>query len=438
MVTPAVLVIDDDLEVAESLARTLRDLGYPAYVETDPLLTEAALERHPDVQLALVDLRMERRNGLEVLLGIRLRRPGVGVILVTVINDLEHVIQALKGGAWNYLIKPVPVERLAQAVRSWFGSPQRLPPLDPDFSRFVTGAPQFGETFRRVRSWAGQDVPLLIQGETGTGKEIIAEIVHSLSPRCARPFIGVNVAGLAQSLFESELFGHRQGAFTGAGTDHHGWIGAAGDGTLFLDEIGEINSDQQAKLLRMLQNRTYSRVGEATSRPLTCRLVFATSRDLRQEVAAGRFRSELLYRLSSCTIELPPLRERPGDIEVLACHFVRKYASQYGRPIEGIHADAMTLLREHPFPGNVRELENMLSGAILIECTPLVRPDSLPRYLRPVKTPPHGLEALRHEAILKALAECAGNQTQAAEKLGISRVTLNRLLKQHRDKTSSA
>jgi DNA-binding NtrC family response regulator len=430
-----VLVVDDDRGVAEEHARLLRSIGCRADIETVPENVEPRLARDPAIELLLLDLRMPGMSGLDLLRRLRVRRPDLGVVMATVVNDVEPAVQAIKSGAYNYLLKPLTAEPLARVLESYVSN--RPAPLvdDPRFRGFVTRDPAFKEIFRRLAAFAAQDIPVLVEGETGSGKELAAQLVHALSPRGGEGFLAVNVAALQPTLFESELFGHVRGAFTGATRDRAGRFEEAGSGTLFLDEIGELDLDAQRKLLRVLQTRAYARVGETAERPLGARLVFATNRDLRREIAAGRFREDLYYRVSGYAVALPPLRERPGDVELLAGYFLKKYASQFGRAVEALSPEAARALAAYDFPGNVRELESVISSALLLEPGREIGMNSLPKHLAgPVPEEAGGLERARFEAVRKALAEHDGNQTRAAAQLKIARQTLNVLLKNYKER----
>jgi DNA-binding NtrC family response regulator len=429
---PTVLVVDDDREVAESHARMLQGFGCTSLIESVPEKVEPRLSLPEPVDLVLLDIQMPGLNGLDLLQRLRVRRPDIGVIMATVLNDLELAVKAIKNGAYNYLLKPIQPGKLQRVVESYFSNqPSRLDE-DACFRPFVTSFPGFQEIFHRVKSFAQSDVHVLVSGETGTGKELIAQIIHSLSPRRDQGFRVVNLAALSPTLFESELFGHVRGSFTGATGDRAGHLEEAGRGTLLLDEIGELSPDHQTKLLRVLQNRTFSRVGESIERPLDARLVLATNADLRRLMKTGRIREDLYYRVSSHSVELPPLRERRSDIELLARYFLKKYATQFDRPVRDIADDALGVLARYPFPGNVRELEGIISAAVLLEQTPTVQAVSLPRHCRISDDEASDLEKARYRTIVGVLAECAGNQTRAAAKLGIARQTLNQLLKDYR------
>ncbi len=427
-----VLVVDDDPQVAEDHAGILRAIGYPASTQTVPENVEPQLHRNPDIDLVLLDIRMPGMNGIELLHRIKLRRPDVGVVMATVLNDVEHAVKAIKGGAYNYLLKPLRKDQVERVLGSYFSNQPESVIQDARFRPFITGCDAFKEIFRRLKAFAEADVPVLVLGETGTGKEVVAQLIHALSRRGESRFLPVSVAALPESLFESELFGHARGSFTGAAQDRAGYFEEAGEGTLFLDEIGELALEQQSKLLRILQSKTFSRVGETEIRETRARLVLATNRDLAKEVREGRFREDLYYRIANYCVVLPPLRERGDDVVLLARYFVQKYASQFGREIEGLSPEALDRLRRHPFPGNVRELEGVISAAVLLEQSRQVQAASLPETL-PGGDDESPLERSRCRTILKVLAECQGNQTRAAEKLGIARQTLNYLLKKYRE-----
>jgi len=429
-----VLVVDDDQQVAEDHARILRGIGYNSVTQSVPEDVEPHLHRMPNIDLVLLDIRMPGLNGIELLRRIKLRRPDVGIVMATVINDVEHAVQAIKAGAYNYLLKPLQKEQVERVLQSYFSNQPVPINEDPRFRPFITAHPDFREIFRRAKVFAETDLPILLLGETGTGKEVIAQLIHTLSPRRDSRFLTANMAAIPPSLFESELFGHARGAFTGAIQDRSGYFEAAGGGTLFLDEIGELGPEQQSRLLRVLQEKRYFRVGETVERESSARVVLATNRDLAADVRQGRFREDLYYRISNYCITLPPLRERGNDVEVLATYFARKYASQFGRPITGFSPEALQLLRRYAFPGNVRELEGMVNAAVLLEEGTIIQPASLPEKLGVPPKDGTELETTRFQTVQRVLAECDGNQTKAAERLGIARQTLNALLKSYRER----
>jgi DNA-binding NtrC family response regulator len=432
-----VLVVDDESAVAQAHAALLSELGYEPIVETNPRQVESRLGEHPEIRVVLLDIRMPGVSGMEVLRRVRMARPHVGVVMATVVNDIEQAVMATKCGAYNYLLKPLQTERLKGVLESVLANQPNQILGDPRFSGFITGYRPLERLFNSVRSFAAAEVTVLIQGETGTGKELIAGMLHSFSSRMNKRFLAVNLAAVTPALFESEIFGHRRGAFTGSVSDHAGFLEEAQDGTLFLDEVGELSLDLQAKLLRVLQTRTFCRVGDPQERSLAASIVLATNRNLREEVRENRFRADLFYRVAGHIIDLPALRERTGDITVLSRYFLHKYTSQFGRMIDDFHPEALQILENYEFPGNVRELEGIISGSVLLETSSVITPSSLPAHVRmPVDSSGNDLESIRHRAILAALAGCNGNQTLAARKLGISRGALNRLLNKHRERES--
>jgi DNA-binding NtrC family response regulator len=430
----SILVVDDDREVAESHAKLLRKIGYSPRLQSVPEQVEPDLARHPDTSLVLLDIRMPGLSGIDLLDRIKVRHPEIGIVMATVVNDVTQAVQAIKGGAYNYLLKPLQEDEVRRVLGSYFSN-QPQPLIDePRFRPFITGHAAFREIFRRIQAFAQTDVPVLLQGETGTGKELIAALIHALSPRSENRFLPVNIASLSATLFESELFGHVRGAFSGAVRDRAGYFEEAQSGTLFLDEIGELPEEQQRRLLRVIEARKFTRVGESTERDLKARVVMATHRDLQVQVKEGKFRQDLYYRISPYEVRLPPLRERPGDIELLVRYFTAKYASQFGRQVNGCSPEALSLLLAYSFPGNVRELEGMISAAVLLEQSSMLQPGSLPTHLSLETNSGGDLEKARCQAVMRALGAANGNQTQAAKSLGIARQTLNYLLREYRER----
>lgn len=446
-----ILIVDDEIDVAMYHSSLLQEFGYLPLIETNPLEVPSRLLSDPSISIALLDMRMPESYGLEVLRVIKRLSPHVGVIMATVVNDIAEAVQATKNGAYNYLLKPLQKDRLGRVIESYLNNRPKSLTQDSRFRAFVTNHRVFEDIFRRSALYAEQDIPVLITGETGTGKEIMAELIHTLSDRKQGPFIPVNISAISGGLFESELFGHVKGAFTGSVRDKVGFFERASDGTLFLDEIGELPLEHQAKLLRVLQSRKFNRVGSSASVDAKARVVFATNRDLKECVERGTFREDLYFRISNHELVIPPLRERQSDIELLAHYFLNKYNAQYGRWLQGISAEAILFLRNYPFPGNVRELEGIMSSAVLLEQSTYLSPNVLPPHITTYSSSnlydkekgrdvlimdPTNLKNLKKQKIIEALLECGGNQTKAAIKLGISRVTLNRWLKQNKEDES--
>lgn len=431
-VIPKILVVDDQIETAETHAAILKDLNYNFGTETNPKNVISILSNDRAINLVLLDIRMPEMSGLELLFQIKSQFPNVGVIMATVISDIQEAVKAIKNGAFNYLLKPLQKERLASVIHSYFESIPQLINDDPRFSSYITNDPKFVEIFKRINVFSQVDVPILIEGETGTGKELISQIIHSVSNNANGPFVAVNVAAISETLFESELFGHIKGSFTSAHRDHKGFIEMAENGSLFLDEIGELGFEQQKKLLRILQNKTYSKVGSSTEVKMNCRIILATNKNLKTEVQNKKFREDLYYRIASHTIYLPPLKERPNDLILLSRYFLRKYASQYGRIIDDFSKESIECLINYKYPGNIRELEGIISSSVLLEQTNLVTLSSLPYHLKVKSNDSDDLEGIKFQAIKKTLEEFNGNQTKAAQKLGIARGTLNKLIQDYK------
>jgi DNA-binding NtrC family response regulator len=429
-----ILIVDDQKETAETHSAILRELKYEHVFETNPQNVLPLLNADRSINLVLLDIRMPGVNGLEMLVKIKSQFPTIGVIMATVVSDMQEAVKAIKIGAFNYLLKPLQSERLKSVIEAYYDSLPKSIVIDPRFSSYITNDDHFKEIFQRINAFGQADATILIEGETGTGKELIAQIIHSISDHSKGPYVAVNIAAISESLFESELFGHLKGSFTSANKDHKGFIESAENGSLFLDEIGELGIEQQKKLLRLLQNKTYSKVGASTESKMKSRVIFATNKKLKDEVKEKRFREDLFYRISSHTITIPPLRERPNDIMLLAKYFLKKYVSQYGRIIVDFNEDSINCLNNYKYPGNIRELEGIISSAVLLEQTNLVTLASLPYHVKYNTDVFEDLERIKYLAIMKTLGEFNGNQTKAALKLGIARGTLNRILKDFQEK----
>ena len=441
---PLVLVADDDPAIRSNLALLLRSEGYAVREAADGDAASAALD-DPAVAAALLDLKMPGRDGLAVLREHADRLDEVPVVVVTAYGGGAAAIEAMRLGAYDYLTKPFDLDEVLFTLRR--ALTQRVlteqvrvlsaaPADDPDPGEELVGrSPAMLAVFKAVGRVAPVDEPVLVLGESGTGKELVANAVHRNSPRAGGPFVKVNCAALSPTLLESELFGHEKGAFTGAVARRRGRFEQAQGGTLFLDEVGELGLDLQAKLLRVLQNRTFERVGGEETLTADVRVVAATNRDLKARAAAGEFREDLYYRLDVVSVRLPPLRDRKDDIPLLAEHLVRQLASRHGWPGLALAPDAAAELGRRDWPGNVRELRNVLTRAAVqargrvIRAADLAAPDSGPAV--PVPPPAGGgagsldlrtaLAETERRVIRQALEQAAGNRTQAARLLGISR-----------------
>ncbi len=407
-----ILVIDDEPIMRDALAAALRRAGHDvgAFAEGRAALDRLAAD---GAALVVTDLRMPGLDGFAVLDEARRAAPDVPVIVLTAHGQVRDAVAAMKAGAHDFLTKPVDLEELEAAV-----------------ARAVAAAPEedeavwdgLKEVYAAIERVAASDATVLVCGETGTGKEVAARAIHRLSPRCAGPFVAVNCAALSAGLLESELFGHEKGAFTGADHARRGRFELAEGGTLLLDEVSEIGLELQAKLLRVLQERAYERVGSSATRRCNVRIVATTNRDLRGEAAAGRFREDLYWRLNVLPVRLPPLRERRGDIPALVAHFLRRCGSA-----KRMSPEAMARLESHAWPGNVRELANAVERAVVMAPGEEIAEVALEPSVLPV-----GEASLREAGdrmILAALERSGGNRERAARELGISSRTLRDRLK---------
>ena len=440
-----ICVVDDDPSMLEVLREILNSLGYRCFATSDP---HEALSyvRNGKCRIVLCDLKMPMMDGLTFLRRALQQDPGVYVVLMTGFYSIDSAIEAIKHGAYDYLPKPLDRQRLKKTfddLAEQFDRRRRIHDLqqrlvsDLEFHGIVSRSPAMIEVFEMARKIARHYVNVLLVGPTGSGKELVAHAIHQISPVANQRFAVCNCSTIVDTLLESQLFGHVRGAFTGATETRVGLFEYANGGTLFLDEVGETSLAMQAKLLRVIQNREIQRVGSPEVRRIEVRLIAATNRDLRSEVAAGRFREDLFYRLSTIQIRVPSLLQRLDDIPALITFFIKKYNVAYGRQIQGLTRRAQTVLQQHPWPGNVRELENVISSASLVASNQFIDVADLPEQL---KTPacPRGLEKswralpledVRKEHIERVLELCSGNRVRAAQMLGIGRTSLYRFLK---------
>jgi len=459
-----ILVVEDDRVARQLAVEVLRLAGYET-VEAES--GEQALEivrggGHLD--LVLSDVRMGEMDGLALLGELREHHPDLPVILVTAFGDVEGAIQATRAGAWDYVAKPFNIDELRLSVRRALEhrrlaqENRQLREAQAEEAAFpasgiVGRSAAMLSVFKMVARIARSTAPVLVLGESGTGKELVARSVHAHSPRGGGPFVAVSCAAMTESILESELFGHERGAFTGADKAHRGLFEQATGGTLFLDEIGEVPAKMQAQLLRVLQEGEVRRVGGHDPVAVDVRIVAATHRDLDEEVKAGRFREDLLFRLRVVTLHLPPLRERPEDIPPLVEYFVGQACRREGRRAPAIAPEAMERLRRHRWPGNVRELRNAVERALAIASPEVVLESDLPAEIgAEPPAPPSGaparpaatwagadlfsdrptLDVLELRYVDLVLREAGGNKKRAAELLGIDRRTLYRMLERDR------
>ena len=443
-----IAVVDDEPRMAEILAMLLRRDGHKVdvFAGADVFLRALAEQSY---DLLLTDLMMPGVDGLELLRRARAVSPDMPVVLITAHASVPTAVAAIHDGAFDFVEKPFDndacralVHRALQ-VRALTRENRRLRAAlqragSPDI---ITFSPAMREVLDLAARAARSRATALVTGESGTGKELVARTIHDHSDRALGPFVAVNCKAFASGVLESELFGHERGAYTGAATARAGVFERAGGGTLFLDEIGEVDLDFQAKLLRALQTREVLPVGGTRAKAVDVRIVAATNRDLRAEVAAGRFREDLYFRLAVIPIRLPPLRERPEDVLPLANHFLARFAAELGREFVGFHPTVETWLKGHPWPGNVRELENLVErAAVLARGEVITRDDLLLEANAPAPAPSGGdpddalplqahLDRAAARRIRLALARAQGRRNDAAAELGVERTTLYRLIK---------
>jgi DNA-binding NtrC family response regulator len=429
----SILIVDDEEVVRDSLVHWFTEEGYEveaAANASDALAKLAARE----FDLLIADIRMPGMDGIELLEKMRAEQLDTSVIVMTGYASVETAVRALKHGAFDYITKPFDPDDLSVVVRNALEQ-HRLKRENRVLREQIAGDDHAigdlvgqSEAMRKVREQietvAGVDSTVMIEGESGTGKELVARAVHRLSPRRYNPMVVVHCGALTETLIESELFGHEKGAFTGAQYRKKGKFEAAMGGTVFLDEIADISLKTQTDLLRVLQEREIVRVGGTQPIHVDFRVIAATNRTLAELVKEGRFRSDLFYRLNVFSIQLPPLRDRHGDVPLLAAYFLDKYSSQMNRKFTGFDRSAMDLLIAHNWPGNVRELENIVERSVVVGHEPLIRAHDL-AITRPAEGADDlSLDALERRHIVRVLEDFAWNQTQAAKALGIDRVTL--------------
>jgi DNA-binding NtrC family response regulator len=434
--SPSVLIVDDDARVRTSLARALGESGTDIRVAENATRALSALADSP-VDLILTDVRMPEMDGLELLRLIKERAPETAVVLMTAYDDLQTIATAMREGAEDFLVKPLDLHALRSVVGRIFEDRRlRAAAVAPAGDEHALGEelighdPRMIEIFKIVGQVAATRANVLIRGQSGTGKELIAQAIHSSSSFCQEPFVPVNCTALPSTLLESELFGHVKGAFTGAASDRRGRFALAGNGTIFLDEIGDTSLDFQSKLLRVLQEHEYYPVGAERPERTWARVVAATHRDLETMVSAGEFRQDLYYRLRVVEIVVPPLRDRLADIPPLADHLVRKVSEAVGREPPVLASETLDALMAHRWPGNVRELENCLTRAVVQASGGVVRPEHVALGGRSPGSPARlaSLEQVEQEHVRQVLTATRGHKSRASEILGVSRPRLDRLI----------
>jgi two-component system response regulator HydG len=450
-----VLVVDDEPFMLQAWRKILEVHGCELETLSEPLHALAAIERfRPDV--AVLDIRMPGMSGLDLLREVKQRDLPVEVVMMTAYATVETAVEAVKAGAYDYLTKPfVNIEAAALTVLK-AGQHRRLVQRNRELENLVDVRDSFEglvgssvgmkRVFEMIEAVAYSSSTILIQGESGTGKELVARAIHHRSQRRERPFVAVNCSALTETLLESELFGHERGAFTGATATKKGLFEVADGGSIFLDEVGEVPLPTQVKLLRVLQEGEIKRVGASENRRVDVRVIAATNADLAAARSRGLFREDLYYRLNVITIHLPPLRERPEDIPLLATHFLRKYNARTGKSLQGFRPEAMERLEVHAWPGNVRELENVIERAVVLGRNSDIGVGDLPEALRQARAPQRpmgrslaGLSYRKAKSIAVAefdrrylkelLAATGGNISRAAQQAAMDRSNFRRILK---------
>jgi DNA-binding NtrC family response regulator len=439
-----ILVVDDDPNLCAVLQGLLVRAGFSSITASDVDQAEAILNREK-LSSVITDLQMPGRSGMELISLCRRKRPGMPVIMITAHGEVQNAVAAMRAGAYDFITKPFDETELLNVVRKALGEEAGNRELvssffedsDEPFPGFVGASPAIKEIVRTIRRVGPTDSSVLITGETGVGKELLARALHMTSRRSRKPFVKVNCAAIPETLVESELFGHEKGAFTGAVVSKPGRFELADGGTLFLDEIGDVPLHVQVKLLTALQDRAFERVGGISTITVDLRIVAATNRDLPSDIEEGRFRSDLFFRLNVVPIHVPPLRERIEDMDLQAKYFLGRFAAKFDRPGMSLSPEVMVAFAAYRWPGNVRELENVVERMVVLSETDLLGPEHLPPEIKPPGQPlpdrgalletVEGLSTVTEkQMIADALEKTGGNRTRAAELLGVSRRTIQK------------
>lgn len=441
-----IMIVDDEKNTREGLKWALESTGAEIFLADDGEQALIKLGSIP-VDLIVSDLKMPKMDGMELLDHVRDEFQQTDFVVLTGHGTVETAVEAMKKGAFDYLLKPVNIDELQMIVERAFEQKalrqenERLRREVNDrygFDSIVGNSPQMESIFEKVRQVAPTKASVLIQGDTGTGKELIAKAIHFNSPRKQKPFVAVNCGALSQTLLESELFGHEKGAFTGAIRQKPGRFELAHGGTIFLDEIGETTPELQVKLLRVLQEHEFERVGGTKVVKVDVRIITATNRDLKKEVDVGNFREDLYYRLNVIRIDLPPLKERVEDIPLIAMHFLKYFNQEHGKDLS-LNPKAMAALQAYHWPGNVRQLRTIIESAVILTTGKEILPKNLPEEVR-TETAPSNTVRLRvgmtvadaeKELVKATLGEFEGNKAKAARTLGLGRKTLYRKLQEY-------
>ncbi len=438
----SILIVDDELSMREFLEILLTEEGYTVRFAASGEEACTILDREI-FDLVITDIRMEHIDGIGVLRKVKEINSETPVIIISAFATAETAVEAMKDGAYDYIPKPFNVGEFKKIVRDALHKKTVSRGEEEDhlkkgyhFDCLIGESPRMKRIYDLIRKVATTKTNILISGESGTGKELVARAIHEQSQRKDKSFVVINCAGIPETLIESELFGYKKGAFTGAGTDKAGLFEAADGGTVFFDEIGELSPAIQVKLLRVIQERTFTRIGETKERKVDVRFISASNKDLEQEVMDGGFREDLFFRLNVIEVSIPPLREREGDLPLLAQHFLGKYSKELGKDIRKVSTYAMDILSQYTFPGNVRELENIIERSVALETSNIVLPQSLTlSNFKKVRRDENrrrtdiGYDGIKLDAVMaeiereyifKAMEEAHGSKQRAAELLGIN------------------
>lgn len=433
-----ILIVDDDADILKLLEMRLTASGYPVIAASSAQQALTLFGMHP-IALVISDLRMPEMDGFALFEAIHRLDSTIPFILLTAHGSIPEAVHATQQGVFSFLTKPFEskalLEQVAQALRVSPHHPNHQQENDTWRASIISGSQQMQSLLAQAKLVAESDASVLIQGESGTGKELLAQSIHHASPRCERPFVAINCAAIPEALLESELFGHKKGAFTGATRDHQGLFQTADGGTLFLDEIGDMPMSIQAKLLRALQERMIRPVGASTQAPINVRVICATHKNLILEMQEHRFREDLYYRINVVSLEIPPLAKRREDIPLLANHFLAVLNKKYHKNINGFAPDAFELLISAPWPGNVRQLQNIMEQVVVLSTTPIITSGLVERALQDNISSIITFDAARknfeQQYLINLLKATQGNVTQAARIADRNRTEFYKILDRH-------
>jgi len=437
----SIMIVDDEMIVRESFLHWFKKLGHKVEAAASGFDALKKLE-NVSFDLLFVDIKMPGMNGIELLGKVKEGYPDTIVIIITAYGSIDTAVEAMKMGAADYLLKPFKPEQLSLVMEKVAHQKKLLDEVQymkgrleriSRFENIIGQSDPMQRIFDLIPEVAQSDTSILIVGETGTGKELIAKAIHAKSPRAQRPFVAINSGAMPDSLLESELFGYQKGAFTGATHPQKGFLEVVAGGTLFLDEIGEVSPKMQVDLLRVLEEKKITRLGDRSPIAVDFRLLCATRKDLEKEIAEGRFREDFYYRINVIKIQVPALRERKGDVPLLARHFIEKYSHETTKKVNHVSREAMQLLQTYNWPGNVRELENAIERAVVLSKSRTLKKEDFhflhPSPVRPEK--PRSLREMEKEYIEFVLDDCRWNVTRAAKILDVNRVSLHKMIKRY-------